>query len=143
MAEKVVTFGKLVRGLRLKHGIESRRQLARLAGVGKTEVSEIERNRGNPGLDIIKKLADFFGVSVRFFFEEDYLDISLDEALSREALRTFVKTETDVGRELEFRLLQIAREGAGPPTPEGWRKLAEHFSPHEPSSGIVTPFKKG
>ena len=71
-----------LQNLRLKKG-KSLQQVADAVGVSKTHVWELERGRtGNPSLEMLTKLADYFGVTIRSLVGEEP-ESSADERLVR------------------------------------------------------------
>lgn len=57
--------------LRLRRG-QSLQQVADSVGVSKAHIWELEKGTStNPGLDLVKKLAEHFNVTVAFFLNED------------------------------------------------------------------------
>ena len=56
-------FGKLLKKLREKEGI-SQRELAKELGVGKTTVSVWESGLTEPNMTSLKKLSEFFNISI-------------------------------------------------------------------------------
>ena len=71
-------FGAKLRHLRLKHG-SSQRELARLLSLGsRAYVSNLEAGRKEPSLDLLLRLADFFGVTTDYLLRDD-ISVSADE----------------------------------------------------------------
>ncbi|MBE0702701.1 MAG: helix-turn-helix transcriptional regulator [Afipia sp.] len=71
-----------LRDLRLKKG-QSLQEVADAVGVSKTHIWELEKGRTeNPSLEMLTKLADHFGVTIRSFVGEEP-ESSEDERLIR------------------------------------------------------------
>lgn len=63
---------------------ESLQDVANAIGVSKTHIWELEKNRSkNPSLELLTKLADHFGVTIKSLFNEDPSAIQNDESLVR------------------------------------------------------------
>jgi transcriptional regulator with XRE-family HTH domain len=92
--------------LRLKRG-KSLQEVADAMDVSKTHIWELEKGRSeNPSLDMLKKLSDYFEVSIRTLVGED-MDASEDDGLvkmfrqasqlgprDREILESMIKSMT-------------------------------------------------
>lgn len=78
-----MSLGARLLELRLKKG-ESLQQVADAVGLSKTHVWELEKGRSkNPTTDLLTKLADHFGVTVRALIGEDPELEGTDEDLLR------------------------------------------------------------
>ena len=130
--------GDRVRALRLKRLLRTQTKLGVLAGVSKSEISKIEAIPGNPTESTLKKVATALGVRVAYLIGEEDTDCGLDDAVSRQALRRFLQEnckEDPVEKTMKRLLEDIAEEGAGPSTPEGWGRLIKYVHPtRSPSS---------
>lgn len=72
-----------LRELRLRKS-ESLQDVATAVGVSKTHIWELERNRSkNPSMELLTKLADHFGVTIRSLVGEDPSAVDNDEDLIR------------------------------------------------------------
>jgi transcriptional regulator with XRE-family HTH domain len=69
LAEAVVYFGERLWRLRESRALRQE-DLAELAGVGKNMVNRIEKNRTEPHMTTIRKLADALGVDPRELVED-------------------------------------------------------------------------
>jgi transcriptional regulator with XRE-family HTH domain len=69
LAEAVVYIGERLRRLRESRALRQE-DLAELAGVGKNTVNRIEKNRTEPHMTTIRKLADALGVDPRELVED-------------------------------------------------------------------------
>lgn len=126
--------GDRVRALRLRRLLRTQTELGALAGVSKSEISKIEATSGNPTESTLKRVAKALGVRVAYLIGEEDADCGLHDAVSRQALRQFIQ-ENPVEKKLERLLEDIAEEGAGPSTPEGWERLIKYVhSTRSPSS---------
>jgi transcriptional regulator with XRE-family HTH domain len=67
--EAVVQIGERVRQLRERKALRQE-DLAELAGIGKNTVNRIEKNRTEPHMTTIRKLADALGVDPRELVED-------------------------------------------------------------------------
>lgn len=56
-------FGKWLKEQRLNLGL-TQQELANLLGITKATIYNLESNRSTPGLYALKKLSNFFGVSI-------------------------------------------------------------------------------
>lgn len=78
-----MSLGARLLELRLKKG-ESLQQVADSVGLSKTHVWELEKGRSkNPTTDLLTKLADHFGVTVRSLLGEDPESAGANEDLLR------------------------------------------------------------
>lgn len=76
-------IGARIATLRRKRG-ESLQDVATAVGVTKTHIWELERGRSeNPSLNVIKGLADHFGVSIAFLAGEDIDAADADQVVGR------------------------------------------------------------
>ncbi|WP_445679526.1 helix-turn-helix domain-containing protein [Radicibacter daui] len=83
-----------LRDLRMKKG-RSLQEVAEAIGVSKTHVWELEKGRAeNPSLEMLTKLSDYFGVTIRSLVGED-LENSSDEKLVRMFRQVGDLTEAD------------------------------------------------
>jgi transcriptional regulator with XRE-family HTH domain len=62
--------GYLVRKLREEKGL-NQTELAKLVGIGQTQMSEIESNKKNPSIKVLQKLADVLGFTFDDFFRRE------------------------------------------------------------------------
>ena len=46
-------------------------QVSKATGISQTAFSNWKSGRSEPGLESLKKLADYFGVSIEYFLEEE------------------------------------------------------------------------
>ena len=68
--------------LRIRKGA-SLQEVADAIGVSKTHIWEMEKSRSkNPSIEMLTKLADYFGVTIRFLVGEE-VGVSGDEQLER------------------------------------------------------------
>jgi transcriptional regulator with XRE-family HTH domain len=66
-----MSFAAKVKELRLRSG-KSLQELADAIGVSKAHIWDMENgNSKNPSADVLKKLSDYFKVSVAYFFGEE------------------------------------------------------------------------
>ena len=61
--EKPEHFGKRVRDLRIRQNL-TQQQLADIAGVSINTLTKIERNEGNPTLDVLERVLDALGLDL-------------------------------------------------------------------------------
>src|SRR5215210_989954 len=75
--------GRRITELRLKRS-ESLQQVADAVGVSKAHIWELEKGRtDNPSMALVTRLADHFGVSIRYLVGEDVAADDADEELAR------------------------------------------------------------
>ena len=89
-----VSIGGRLRTLRQEHRY-SIRKLAQLAGVSPSLISEVERERVEPSISVLKRIATSLDVTLTYFFSEP------------------VATEARVVRRDERRALRESRDGSG------------------------------
>ena len=78
-----MSVGRRINELRLKRG-ESLQAVADAVGVSKAHIWELEKGRtDNPSMGLVTRLADHFGVSIRYLVDEDIEAPDADEELSR------------------------------------------------------------
>lgn len=65
----VSAVGKRVRALRVARGM-TQKQLADLAGLYHTTISELELGKTLPGIDTLGKIAAVFGVTLHWLFHD-------------------------------------------------------------------------
>lgn len=61
------SLGTLLRELRQRHAL-SLRELSRKAGVSASLLSEVERDRVEPSISTLKKVANVYGIALTYFF---------------------------------------------------------------------------
>ena len=71
----------ILRELRTKKGVYQK-DVAKYLGVDRTTYVKYERGDSEPSIDIIKKLANYFDVTVDFLVGEEKKTNTLDEQLS-------------------------------------------------------------
>lgn len=78
-----MSIGTRINVLRLGRG-ESLQDVASAVGVSKAHIWELEKGRtDNPSMGLVTRLADHFGVSIRYLVDEDIEAPDADEALAR------------------------------------------------------------
>jgi transcriptional regulator with XRE-family HTH domain len=78
-----VGLGSRISELRLKNG-QSLQEVAEAVGVSKAHIWELEKGRtDNPSMALVTRLADHFGVSIRYLVGEDINANDADEELAR------------------------------------------------------------
>ncbi len=78
-----MTVGRRINELRLARE-QSLQDVAGSVGVSKTHIWELEKGRAdNPSMALVTRLADHFGVSIRFLVDEDIEAPDADEDLAR------------------------------------------------------------
>ena len=78
-------FGDRLKELRKKHNL-TQEEIGELCEVGKTTISNWENNITQPPFDIVKKLAQYFGVTIDYL-----LNFTQDDADNMEKLKTALK----------------------------------------------------
>jgi len=68
MSNEVIKFGKNLKKERLKKGL-SQGDVARILGVHRTYISDLERGARNPSLMTVQKVARALGVKVKNLIE--------------------------------------------------------------------------
>src|SRR3712207_2448427 len=83
LTEAAMGVGARIATLRLKAG-QSLWQVADAVGVSNAHIWELEKGRtDNPSMALVARLADHFGVSIRFLVGEDIEAPDADEELAR------------------------------------------------------------
>ena len=78
-----MTVGRRINEFRLALG-QSLQDVAGAVGVSKAHIWELEKGRAdNPSMALVTRLADHFGVSIRFLVDEDIEAPDADEDLAR------------------------------------------------------------
>lgn len=78
-----MTIGRRIKELRLGKG-ESLQDVASVVGVSKAHIWELEKGRtDNPSIGLVTRLADHFGVSIRYLVDEDIESPDAEEDLAR------------------------------------------------------------
>ena len=78
-----MTVGRRINELRLARE-QSLQDVASAVGVSKAHIWELEKGRAdNPSMALVTRLADHFGVSIRFLVDEDIEAPDADEDLAR------------------------------------------------------------
>lgn len=149
VAETSTPLGERLRARRRRLGLTIA-QVAERAGLSLPYVSNLERGRGNPTLDVLKSLAEVLDLPLAQLVGEDVAAGSIDSselllASLPDSLDRFSKTQ-DFLREVqglaerqheefdELRqriLLGMAaapRRSAGEPTPDDWRRLLDVYT---------------
>jgi transcriptional regulator with XRE-family HTH domain len=95
-----ISVGERLRTLREQHHY-SMRQLAKLAGVSPSLISEVERGRVEPSISVLKRLASVLDTTLTYFFSEPRSDDS--RVVRADARRTLRQPRTGAG--ISFSLL--------------------------------------
>lgn len=78
-----MSLGRRISALRLARR-ESLQNVADAVGVSKAHIWELEKGRtDNPSMGLVTRLADHFGVSIRYLVDEDIEAPDADEDLAR------------------------------------------------------------
>ena len=78
-----MTIGRRIKELRLGKN-ESLQDVASAVGVSKAHIWELEKGRtDNPSIGLVTRLADHFGVSIRYLVDEDIEAPDAEEDLAR------------------------------------------------------------
>lgn len=78
-----MNLGERIRELRLRRG-ESLQDVATAVGVSKAHIWELEKGRAdNPSMALVTRLADHFGVSIRYLVDEDIDAVDAEDDLAR------------------------------------------------------------
>ncbi|MEM7222738.1 MAG: helix-turn-helix transcriptional regulator [Pseudomonadota bacterium] len=78
-----MTIGRRINALRVGRN-QSLQDVASAVGVSKAHIWELEKGRtDNPSMGLVTRLADHFGVTIRYLVDEDIEAPDADEALSR------------------------------------------------------------
>lgn len=77
------SFGKKIKQLRMWRGLRQA-DVAEGTGLSRVAILHYEKDERQPSFETIKKLADFFGVPVAYFFEEKGSRTAKDAATQRE-----------------------------------------------------------
>jgi len=78
-----MNLGRRINELRLKRN-ESLQDVAGAVGVSKAHIWELEKGRAdNPSMALVRRLADHFGVTIRFLVDEDIEASDVEENLAR------------------------------------------------------------
>jgi transcriptional regulator with XRE-family HTH domain len=99
-------INNVIRELRLSRRI-SKSQLARLAGISKPFVSQLERGNCEPGLRTLERLSDAFGIGLERLLKLDAAELMLQDRFVQD-VRPFVPRLNQVQRLLVLRTLQAA-----------------------------------
>lgn len=70
-------FGEKLRTLRKQHGLTMKQLVTKLEFTSQSYISELERGKKKPSLEIALKIANFFGVSVDQL-AKDELELDLE-----------------------------------------------------------------
>ena len=91
-------------------------ELARLAGVSRSYVYQIENGQSSPTVGVVKSIATALGVRVADLVDED------DPLRIPESLKSFAEEDNIEPGDLKM-LAQINYRGRRPDSPEEWRLL--------------------
>lgn len=69
--------GQKIKTIRKQIGM-SGNQLAKLAGIGQSTISDIENQKISPSIDTLQRICDALGISLSDFFTEDESSLSPD-----------------------------------------------------------------
>lgn len=75
-------FGERLKALRIKNGV-TQKELSAIIGVDRTSVGKYEIKNVTPNPDILKSIADYFGVSIDYLLGRDMSSERLDNEASR------------------------------------------------------------
>lgn len=96
-----MTLGEHLKIIREKNDL-SLSQLAKISGVGKTHIWSIEKDKTNPSLPILEKLANAFHLTVTDLVTEE---VSIFE--TSEKIMNIVKTLPEFEQKKVLKLLEI------------------------------------
>lgn len=83
-----MSLGAKLAELRLRKG-DSLQAVATAAGISKTHVWQLEKgNSENPSIDLLKRLAEHFGVPLAYLADDD-TETSLDDVEAQQFFRDF------------------------------------------------------
>jgi transcriptional regulator with XRE-family HTH domain len=107
-----MSIGARLAELRLKKG-KSLQDVADAVGVSKTHIWQMEKGRSeNPSTELLKKLADYFNVTVEFLAGVDS-STSLVDAEAQQFFRDF-KTLSEKEREILMQTLEVFKKNKAP-----------------------------
>ena len=90
-----MTIGRRINALRVGRN-QSLQDVASAVGVSKAHIWELEKGRtDNPSMGLVTRLADHFGVTIRYLVDEDIEAPDADEALSRMFRQARALDDTD------------------------------------------------
>ena len=116
-------------GTRVREIREFRRltgkELADLAGISPSELTNIERGKRSPGFDMIEKLAGALEVTLDYLAGKEDADTEIRKALGRQSLRIFRRGAKLTPKEERFVETVLETESA-PVTIEGWSDLVKN-----------------
>ena len=116
-------------GTRVREIREFRRltgkELADLAGISPSELTNIERGKRSPGFDMIEKLAVALEVTLDYLAGKEDADTEIRKALGRQSLRIFRRRARLTPKEERFVETVVETESA-PVTIEGWDDLVKN-----------------
>lgn len=71
-------LNRKIKELRYENSL-TQEQLAEILGIAKNTLCQYEKNKANPSLEIVLKIADYFGVSVDYLLgrEDDFGNITI------------------------------------------------------------------
>ena len=99
-------LGDKVKGLRKKAGL-TQKELANTIGVSRSTIGMLEKNLQGVGNDTLKKLAEFFSVTVDFLLSDD------EETNNIENVQISKRAERDIKKALSETLEQLEDSQSG------------------------------
>ncbi len=125
--EQEKALGRRIKRLREEYGM-TLDQLESASGVSKGYLSQLERGeRTNPGLDLVRRIAGGFDISVSELLGEPAVAVASYEAKVPKSLEDFLGREAAAGRPVPDEdvamLLSIRHRGRRPHTAEAWSFL--------------------
>lgn len=125
-------FGERLKYLRINDGL-TQEELGKKLGVTKMVVSNWELNKGTPNYDMLKKIADIFGVSIDYLLEynnnyknldykfiitndnSNYVKINYTSSFNKKTINKVIKmlnskTITEEDLEKAIKIAQILKE---------------------------------
>ena len=118
-----MSLGSTIREARKNHGF-TLNQLAKLAGVSKAYLSQLENEKfSNPTTDILKKLSGSLDISIETLLNFTGLPLTMGQLSGTPAqLRTLAREEHLDNEDINM-LSRIIYRGKQPNSVEGWRDV--------------------
>jgi transcriptional regulator with XRE-family HTH domain len=108
-----MSIGSRLKELRLKKN-ESLQDVADATGASKPHIWELEAGRrDNPSIDLLRKLADHFGVNIAYLAEGQKDDESEYGALFRNADKMLDDKNKEIAAELIGKLIEMQKKSDG------------------------------
>lgn len=125
-------FGERLRRLR---GVKPQKSVAKALDIPQTTLSSLEKQKSIPRGDVLKKLADFFGVAIDYFYDVPEPQSSKPAKAWLEHLRSDLKVSDAIATHSRVPLAANAQKKINEVIREKYEKSSHKSERHKKSHG--------